>query len=223
MAKTKQYILWDLDGTMWMYKEHKEVEEIAKAAGIPYTETLEKQFLNMIEEFNRIFAKKIVVRTEIYKLIEETMPELYFRNVSGKQFLEAWCDADTTTLEEDAKHVLKTLHEHGKQNIVLTDWLLDRQVRLMKKHKIFNYIDKIYSCENNYMKNNPVSKARVGILEGYEDEYIIIGDSLYTDIAFATMAGIDSIWYNPKNKKNGTEMVPTYEITSLLDVLKIVL
>lgn len=51
---------------------------------------------------------------------------------------------------------------------------------------------------------------------------IIIGDSLTSDIAFGNHAGIPSIWFNPKGKKNESEFVPDFEITSLLEVMEII-
>ena len=90
-----------------------------------------------------------------------------------------------------------------------------------KIYTIFDYMEKIYSCEGHYLKKNPLSIARVIKPKNREDS-ILIGDSLSSDIAFANNAGVDSIWFNPSRTKNLTSLKPTFEITSLLEVLDII-
>ena len=90
-----------------------------------------------------------------------------------------------------------------------------------KIYTIFDYMEKIYSCEGHYLKKNPLSIARV-IKPTNREDSILIGDSLSSDIAFANNAGIDSIWFNPSRTKNLTSLKPTFEITSLLEVLDII-
>lgn len=216
----KRYILWDLDGTLWRHKKN-EIRLMAKNTGIPYTRRLEEQFFYMIGRFNIEFSTKIVTQEGISELIERTMPELFFRNVSGKQFLDAWSHTQTNILNSDTTYVLKKIMEKGIQNIIVTDWILYTQVSQMKHFGIIQYIKKIYSCENSYTKRNPKLVSKI-IKEGREDDYIIIGDSLTSDILFAKNANIESVWYNPNKIHNETSLQPTYEITSLLEVLDIV-
>ena len=61
-------------------------------------------------------------------------------------------------------------------------------------------------------------KTWMHMARGYEKEYVIIGDSLKNDIAFANHAGIRSIWFNPKCKKNKSQYKPTMQVTSLYEV-----
>ena len=221
MKKTnKRYIIWDLDGTLWTHKEH-EVAIIANELGIPYTQKLDNHFFEMIERFNRTFSDKLVVRDKISILIEDTIPELFFHGITGEQFLNAWQNADTNLLNEHARFVLREAAKKGYKNLILTDWLYDRQVKQLKDFDILKYIEKVYSCENNYMKSNPKSVSRV-VKEKKKDAYIIIGDSLKSDIAFANNAGIDSIWYNPNHIQNNTEFTPTYETANLISALYLI-
>ena len=48
-----------------------------------------------------------------------------------------------------------------------------------------------------------------------------IGDSLSADIKAACQAGIDSIWYNPKNKPPKGEFAPTFTANSFEEIEKI--
>ena len=49
----------------------------------------------------------------------------------------------------------------------------------------------------------------------------IIGDSLTADIQGGNNAGIDSVWFNPRNLVNKTPAVPTYQVKSYEEILKI--
>ena len=50
---------------------------------------------------------------------------------------------------------------------------------------------------------------------------LMIGDSLTADIQGGNNAGIDSVWFNPSNLVNETLAVPTYQVKSYEEILKI--
>ncbi len=50
----------------------------------------------------------------------------------------------------------------------------------------------------------------------------MVGDSLTSDMKGGEDYGIDTCWYNPSLKENGTDVNPTYEVESLLQILEIV-
>lgn len=52
-----------------------------------------------------------------------------------------------------------------------------------------------------------------------KEDVVIIGDSLKSDIKGGNSFGIDTIWYNPKEEENNTDIVPKYEVKSF-DELK---
>lgn len=53
--------------------------------------------------------------------------------------------------------------------------------------------------------------------------YIIVGDSLASDIKGARNAGIDSIWYNPEGLDNPENIPVTHEIKDIKELLTILL
>lgn len=69
------------------------------------------------------------------------------------------------------------------------------------------YFDYCFSKIKNFQRN----------------ETILIGDSLTSDIQGGINAGISTVWFNPKQKKNGLDIRPDYEIQTwaeLQSVLK---
>mgnify|MGYP004537876111 FL=1 len=220
LEKQYKYIYWDLDGTLWKHSENS-IQLICDSLKIECDDEIKQEFLYMTQSFNRYFETKKFTKNEAYKIIERTMPSLLEPKISGEKFLNCWCNTQCNYLDENAKRVLADFRIKGKQNIVLTDWWLERQLSQMKEFEILDYMEKVYSAEDNYLKSNPLTIKRV-VDPGMEECSIIIGDSLESDIAFANKANIDSIWVNPNKKENTTSYRATYEITSLEEVMDII-
>lgn len=55
-----------------------------------------------------------------------------------------------------------------------------------------------------------------------KEQTIMIGDSLTADIIGAKNYGIKSIWYNHLKKENQTQILPDYEVASLLEIKNII-
>ena len=51
----------------------------------------------------------------------------------------------------------------------------------------------------------------------------IVGDSLSSDILGGVNGDLDTIWYNPKHKPNGTDIRPTWEADSFNAVKAVIL
>lgn len=220
MSSNKKIILWDLDRTLWFYKEN-ESKYFCESIGKEWNEDIQKEFENFCINIYNSFLKNIIVtRDVICRLIEENMPVLSKNNISSKEFLNAWIKYADNEFNPDSTEVLKTLNERGYTQFVLTDWIEESQVKQLKKFNLINYIEKIYGIENDYLKMNP-KRVRNVIPIGKENEYIIIGDSLESDITFAKNAKIESIWFNKTNKENNTNIKPTYTVNKLIDILKI--
>lgn len=214
-------IIWDCDNTIWIHRKDELEELIAKAVGIPYTAELKEQYQGFFDAFNKRFKYEKVTFKKTSKLIEEIMPILSKYGVTGSYFLDKWIPLETSFVNKEAVEVLKHQREKGYKIVILTDWFMNSQVRLLNRYGISEYIERIYTCDNEYMKTSPKSSERI-IKPGNESEYVIIGDSLNSDIAFANNAKIRSIWYNPSKNENTTPYNPTVEITSLLEVIEII-
>lgn len=52
-------------------------------------------------------------------------------------------------------------------------------------------------------------------------KYLVIGDSLTSDIAGGNGVQIDTCWYNFRRKENSTGIQPTYTVDSYTDILKL--
>lgn len=214
-------VIWDLDNTLW-WAMPDTIRYIAKDLKIRYTQELEIQFRYMLKKFDIYFQTHRVTKREMYGLIEKYMPKLGYHGITGEVFLKAWNASKTKILNQEAADLIKKFYKQEKKNIVLSDWVYEKQILLLEDFDLLKYIEKIYTCDDNYLKKNRENISQI-IIPGREHEYMFIGDSLVSDIAFANKAGIKSIWYNKDGKPNTSLYTPTFEVDSLGKVPKIVL
>lgn len=52
-------------------------------------------------------------------------------------------------------------------------------------------------------------------------EYLLVGDSLTSDILGANNAGIKNIWYNPEKKEKNLDVIVNFTIYDLREVVEI--
>lgn len=218
-------IIWDLDETVWHYKQD-EPKILCKKLNIEQEERFEKEYYNALGNLFTYFKDEIVTYDKVKKFIDEQMPVLRITNVSVDDFLKMLCaeKKDVADINQDAIDMMKYFKERGLRNISITDWFAEEQEVSLASFNVNTYIEKIYGCDNTYFKNS-IGKTSQIIreleLEKRSEEFIMIGDSLSSDIFFAKKLGIKSVWYNPKGKENTIDNIPTLEVRSLLELKNI--
>lgn len=216
-------VIWDCDGVIFFHKE-EEQQILGKALGISDHQELRSEFFSMLEAFDKHFSNKKVVLSEYYKIIEQKMPILFFYGISPETFMEVYKEIKLLTIDfnNNVLSVMENLRQKGLKQIIRTDWWQEIQVGILKEYGVLNYIEKLYCCNDRYLKSNPLSASEI-IKSGSEKENVIIGDTLSSDIAFASHSGIKSIWFNKDGKKqNDTKYKPDFEVQSLLEIMEII-
>ena len=124
---------------------------------------------------------------------------------------------------DGAKELLDTLY--GKYRLYLaTNGIVNVQNRRIKDTGIGKYFDGIFISERiGY--NKPDKRffdiAFTEIPDFKHSETVIIGDTLTSDILGGINAGIKTVYFNPKRKRNATDIAPHYEISSLDELPKL--
>lgn len=164
------------------------------------------------------------------KDIPEYRFEVFFKQINlkyndYKKANELFQDGLTKTvaLIENAYDIIEYLYYKNYQLYVVTNGLVKLQKPRIINSEISKYIsDMIVSEEVNSSKPNPkIFNVLLQKIKLKSDEVIMIGDSLEKDIKGAQSANIKAIWYNPKHKKNNTDISPDYQITSLMELKEI--
>lgn len=221
MKKIRTFI-WDLDETVWLHLKNQG-EIIASLLKIKEKEKFAQQYSQMWKDFLPEFENKEATYSIIEKYMEEKIPILRTNHLSGTDFLQVIKNEKKQLEEvnEEAIELLQYLKQKGYRNISITDFFASYQEKALEDMGAHIYIEKVYGCDDGYMKNNHNKVALITEkleLEKKREEFIIIGDSLISDIFFANALGIKSVWYNRKGVRNTTSHIPTLEVQSLLEL-----
>lgn len=220
--KEVRTVIWDCDNLMWFHKK-EEPQITAKALEIAEVEEFSSEFYKMFESFMEYFKKKKVNMKETLKLVEREMPILDIYGILPEQFMRVHdgLKLKVNDFNYDTLTLMKYLEDKNIRSIVKSDWWRNTQEGIMNHYGVMDYIEELHCCDNAYLKCNPLSAEGI-VKPGKEKQYVIIGDSLTSDVAFASHTGIKSIWLNRDGKENTTQYHPTYEIKSLLDAMEII-
>ncbi len=127
-------------------------------------------------------------------------------------------------LVEGALELLKNLH--GKIPLVIvTNGIGPIQHKRLHNSGLKPFIDiMVVSEECGFSKpDKRIFDYTLDLLKTTlsESRILMIGDKIETDILGACNFGIDSCWFNPQKRENQTPHVPTYEVQSLIEIIKL--
>ena len=227
MKKIKA-ILYDVDGTLLDFETQEEVAlsycfkkynlgelseeklELYKRINLGYWEMFEK---------NLITKEKLVVkRFEDYlealgvKLNAEEVNDIYFSKLG-----------DTIVFKDNSYELVKSLKGKIKQYVVTNGAIRVQKTKLAKSGFDKLMDDVFISDEVGYQKPRKeffdAIKNRLGDIAN--DEILIVGDSLTSDMKLADNCNLISCFYNPKKKDYRVDFKIDYEISDLNEVKKI--
>lgn len=227
MKKIKA-ILYDVDGTLLDFEIQEEVAlsycfkkynlgelseeklELYKRINLSYWEMFEK---------NLITKEKLVVkRFEDYlealgvKLNAEEVNDTYFSKLG-----------DTIVFKDNSYELVKSLKGKIKQYVVTNGAIRVQKTKLAKSGFDKLMDDVFISDEVGYQKPRKeffdAIKNRLGDIAN--DEILIVGDSLTSDMKLADNCNLISCFYNPKKKDYKVDFKIDYEISDLNEVKKI--
>ena len=227
MKKIKA-ILYDVDGTLLDFETQEEVAlsycfkkynlgelseeklELYKRINLGYWEMFEK---------NLITKEKLVVkRFEDYlealgvKLNAEEVNDTYFSKLG-----------DTIVFKDNSYELVKSLKGKIKQYVVTNGAIRVQKTKLAKSGFDKLMDDVFISDEVGYQKPRKeffdAIKNRLGDIAN--DEILIVGDSLTSDMKLADNCNLISCFYNPKKKDYTVDFKIDYEISDLNEVKKI--
>jgi len=170
------------------------------------TGSVSKDFLK-VERFRKTFMENGL------ELDPEAASQLYLESLS-----------DTVVLIDGAVQLCETLAGIGEVGIITNGVEAIQNQRILKSG-LRDPISFVATSEaSGYAKPDvrffeyAAQMARPFVKE----EAIIIGDRLDADILGANRYGIESCWFNPERLVNASEAVPTYEVSSLHDIMQAV-
>lgn len=224
--KDYKYLLFDADNTLFDFNKCE--NEAFKLAVTPFG----------VEYTDEIYAMYHIINDNLWKLLEKggtTRDELKVERY--RQLFEALgCDADCVSVAKSYEKCLGNQHFeiegnydvvkklYGKYKLyVITNGLTTVQNSRFSKSRLTPLFEKIYISEQ-MGASKPSSAFFDEVIRDIGDSelshYLVIGDSLTSDIDGAIGYGIDSCWYNRDLSDSGGRDI-TYEIKEMSELLSI--
>ena len=219
--------LFDLDDTLLDFKASEQLSFVRTLQALGLSGDMAALFMQyqainvaLWRAFETGSVSKDFLKVERFrKTIMENGLELD-PEAASRLYLESL--SDTVVLLDGAVQLCETLAGVGEVGII-TNGVEAIQNQRIAKSGLRDAISFVATSEaSGYAKPDvrffeyAAQMARPFVKE----EAIIIGDRLDADILGANRYGIESCWFNPEGLVNESEAVPTYEVSSLHDIIR---
>ncbi|MBA1335589.1 MAG: Pyrimidine 5'-nucleotidase YjjG [Firmicutes bacterium] len=221
-------ILFDADGTLFDYDraESLALQNIFSYNGIEYDE---KYHLDLYRKINsqiwEEFEKNLITAEELKGERFRRMFDVLGIEREFGQFSQGYLDylSEGAFLIDGAEEIVSKLA--GRYNMaIITNGIKSVQLQRFKKSALIKYINNIIISEEvGYPKPHRqiFDYAFAALSHADKKTALIVGDSLSSDIMGGYMYGIDTCWFNPSKIENDSGVQPTYEISQLNQLEKI--
>ncbi len=222
-------VLFDMDDTIFDFEkaEKEAFEKTFRTFGLenlinshPVFKKINLSLWRKLEK-GEISAKRLRVER-----FESFLSTLKITNIDANTVAERYISflKEGTHLVENAKFVLNSIKKKRNVMAIITNGIADVQNHRLQKSGLLSYFNGIYISEEiGFSKPDP--RFFIHVIKQFKSikksNVVVVGDNISSDIQGAHICGLDSVWFNPKNKENKSEIKPTYEIDSLEELLKI--
>ncbi|WP_312108072.1 YjjG family noncanonical pyrimidine nucleotidase [Brevibacillus reuszeri] len=113
----------------------------------------------------------------------------------------------------------------GCRLVIITNGFASVQTARIAASPLCNTFEQLIISEQvGFKKPDPeifeYAFSKLGLTD--KKKVLMVGDSLTSDIQGGNRFGIDTCWFNPLNKENHSDILPTYQINELGELLAIV-
>lgn len=223
-----KFVLFDADDTLLDFRlaEHNAISQVFCEFGLPCDDETIAVYSRINDSLWKLLEKggitKEKLKVERFRLFCEYM------NITGspEKMAEMYVErlAQQSFLIPDAEKVCEKIYKAGIKMYIVTNGIKYIQTKRFSATPIQKYFSDVFISEDvGYEKPNiEYFKYVFSRIKDFDpSETIIIGDSLSSDIKGGINAGIDTCWYNPKNKSNSDYIPVKYEISDINQVCSV--
>lgn len=219
-----QWILFDADETLFSFNSFLGLQSVLKRYGINFSAEDYEAFqainkpLWIAYQNNEISARDIQIR-RFAKLSAETGVEALRLN----QELMAEMALVSKPLD-GVMEMLNALYGKVRMGIITNGFTELQQSRLenTQTEKFFEIV--VVSEQIGAAKpDRQVFEYAFALMDEFDrTKILMVGDTLTSDILGGNNSGIDTCWFNHTGHPNDTSILPTYEITTITELVEIV-
>lgn len=220
-----KYLLIDCDDTILDFgkSERVSIALIMDKYGVKPTSEIVEEYVALNEGYWRKFEKGLISKELLLELRFKEFFQKYGIDVDGKKINQEYLDTLTYNVFviDGIEDVLKYLKDNGYKLYIITNGVKKTQVSRWNKTNLMQYFDGAFISEDiGYFK--PQKEYFDYVIKEIADNdltnYLVIGDSISSDIMGGINYKIDVAWFNPKNKLSDVKV--NYEFNSLDDYYK---
>lgn len=222
-----EYILFDADNTLLDFEkdEHDAFFSLMKEIGLPLDESLYNTYAS-----HNLLLWKMYEKGEIDKqyIMDHRFGDLVSDGIfsgDGAELNDRYCYhlSEGGAKMKNADTVCAALLAKGYRLFIVTNGIKFIQDKRFKKSGLVKCFEQFFISECiGYQK--PKKEFFDFVFEKIGDtdksKYLIVGDSLSSDIAGGINADIDTCWFNVEKVRNDSNIVPSHTIYELNDLLK---
>ena len=197
----KKRFIFDIDGTLlipdWNYEELYFSSVLDKAD----FEVFYPQIPKLLEEYEKSFPRYDINALSRFLTMKSGV-------LITPEIITGWNKSLSETnpvIIDGVVDSLEYLKSKDKSLVVLTNWFLEPQRERLINSGLGQYFDFVYGGELGIKPSPEIYKIACGDFD--IESSIMIGDSLDFDVYGPFSVGMDSIFYNPKNKEYDKEKV----------------
>lgn len=200
-----KYLLFDLDNTLFDFDKSQDiaVRELLELQGVDNIEKYLEKYVEINRGLWHSLDKKEISREYLVNNRFKLLFEYFGSNVDGHELAKKYEEilSKQSHTYEGVKELLKKLKSMGYNIFAATNGLSIIQRERLSNAEFTVYIDDIFISEEigHQKPANEYYEYIYKKIGGSKKEYLMIGDTLYSDIKGANDFGIDSIWCNYKN------------------------
>lgn len=222
-------ILWDLDGTLMDFKisEKTSLKRTFVHFGLP---ECDDETVEVYSKINQSYWEKLergeVTKEQVLRCRFEDFLALQNIDISATEFCKEYETglADVVVYLDDSFEILERLKHDGYIQLAVTNGAKNVQRRKLKNSHFDQIFDEVFISDEVGFEKPSVKffdAVKKSIPNLSNDEIIIVGDSLTSDIKGGNNAGIKTCWYNPSKKELMQEYSIDYQIAKLDEIFDI--
>ena len=219
-----RFVLLDVDGTILDFNacEAQAFKRAFEQFGFHWTEEIYHRYHEINAMVWEIHERGEKTREEILILRFELLFKEYGIDGDPVAFEDRYRRnlADYAFFEPGAEAFLQKLKDSPAKSYIVTNGVLETQVKRLEMSGINDYVDGVFISEEIGWQKPTIQYFNhcFAQIPGFcREKAIIVGDSLSADIQGGINAGITTCWYNPLGKPD-RGMKIDYEVKTLAEV-----